>query len=420
MKRPLHYISTGFGVIVIVLCLALPAQAARSSENKELYEELDILAKALHFVREHYVDDVDDEELVYGAIRGMMETLDPHSVFMTPDIYRELQLDTRGRFGGVGIEVSVRDHYLTVIAPIEGSPAHRAGIQAGDKIVAIDGKSTKNMSLAEAVKLMRGRRGTKVQLSIQRNGRRNPLHVTVRRDIIRIQSVRSVEDLGGGLAYMRISSFQQDTSAALEKALRELQDNGEKGLRGLLVDLRNNPGGLLQEAVAVTDRFLEEGVIVSTKSRIEPVREQKAHKEGTYPEFPIVLLVNGGSASAAEIFAGALQDHNRALVVGTPTFGKGSVQTVYELERGAALKLTMARYYTPSGRSIQDAGIQPDIIVEVPKEETKDGESPETAVEVEMDVEDLEDIQKEKAISYLRQWAETGKKPKAQKRKSRK
>lgn len=395
--------------LCIALLLPLPLAAAKAKvEKDELYEELDFFAKALSFVRDNYVVAPNDKELVYGAIEGMLQSLDPHSVFMPPDVYKELQLDTTGRFGGVGIEVTVRDGLLTVIAPIEGSPASSADIRPGDRILQINGKTTKRMSLSDAVNLMRGRRGSKVTLQIGRNGHA-PFNVALRRDVIHVQSVRSVERLGDGLAYIRISAFQQDTSDALEEALNKLEQSPE-GLKGLIIDLRNNPGGLLTEAVDVSDKFLSKGVIVSTKSRTEPEVTQRAEKEGTHKDYPIVLLVNGGSASAAEIVAGALQDNKRAILVGEQTFGKGSVQTVFDMGNGAALKLTVARYYTPNGRSIQSEGIRPDIIVapkiheqevRVSKDMSGKGKAkPEEEESFSVSVE--EDVQKEAAINYLR------------------
>lgn len=395
-----------------VLLLPLPLSAAKAKVNRDdLYEELDFFAKALNFVRENYVESPDDKELVYGAIEGMLQSLDPHSVFMPADVYKELQLDTTGRFGGVGIEVTVRDGVLTVIAPIEGTPASSADIRPGDRILQINGKTTKHMSLGDAVGLMRGRRGSKVTLQIGREGRA-PFNVRLKRDVIHVQSVRSVEQLGDGLAYIRISAFQQDTSNSLEEALNKLEQS-PAGLTGLIIDLRNNPGGLLTEAIAVADKFLDKGVIVSTKSRTEPEIKREAMKEGTHKNYPIILLVNGGSASASEIVAGALQDNKRAILIGEQTFGKGSVQTVYEMGNGAALKLTVARYYTPSGRSIQSEGIRPDIIVapKIHEQEirvSQDMSEKDKAKSHDEDEEESftisveEDVQKEAAIDYLR------------------
>lgn len=398
---------------IFLLLVAVPLQAARQEAGGELYENLDLFTKALHFVRENYVEEPNDKELLSGAIHGMLSTLDPHSVFMPPADYRELQLDTKGRFGGIGIEVTIKDDWLTVIAPIEGTPASQVGIRAGDRILKINGKSTKGMSLSDAVKLMRGRRGSRVLLVIGRKDRKQPLQVSLQRDVIRILSVRGIEELGDGLAYIRISAFQQDTSKSLDQALQKLEGPDGSALKGLIIDLRNNPGGLLNEAIAVADRFLQEGVIVSTKGRTQNLLEQFAHAEGTHPAYPIVLLVNEGSASAAEIVAGALQDHGRAVLVGTKTFGKGSVQTIFELGDGAALKLTVARYYTPSGRSIQDEGVHPDIVVKSEPKEVeikKDSETPAEEVTAAV-IEVEEDRQKQAAIDYLRKTVSTAKSP---------
>ncbi len=421
----MKYRALWFGTLFLVLVAgALPAQAARQEIGKDLYKNLDLLSKALHYVREHYIEDPDDQKLLHGAIRGMLSTLDPHTVFMPPADYKELQLDTKGRFGGIGIEVTVRDDVLTVITPIEGTPASRAGIRAGDQILRIGAISTRGMLLGEAVKLMRGRQGSKVRLLIRRKKTGKNFTVSLRRDIIRILSVRGLEDLGEGLAYVRVSSFQQNTAKELDRSLRKLEGKNREQLRGLVIDLRNNPGGLLQEAIAMADQFLEKGVIVSTKGRNQPAHEQEARSEGTHPSFPMIILVNEGSASAAEIVAGALQDHGRAVILGMPTFGKGSVQTIFELGRGAALKLTVARYYTPSGRSIQAEGIQPDILIgSDPKEATvrrpgaireKDlkrhlksegAESDSNEITIEFEG----DPQKQAAVDYLRSWAIFGK-----------
>jgi len=379
-----------------------PVGAASKAKQADLYEELDLFAKALHFVRENYVVSPDDQELLYGAIQGMLQSLDPHSVFLPPEIYKELQLDTTGRFGGVGIEVTIRDGLLTVITPIEGTPASRAGLRSGDRILRINGKSTRHMTLGDAVKLMRGKRGSKVNLRLARNGRGQPFNVALRREIIRIKSVRGVEELGDGLAYIRISAFQEDTAKSLERALRDLEKKPD-GLHGLILDMRNNPGGLLTEAIEVSDKFLGKGTIVSTKSRGAPKQKRIARQDGTHPDFPIIILVNGGSASAAEIVAGALQDNKRATVLGTTTFGKGSVQTVFEMGDGAALKLTVARYFTPSGRSIQDHGIKPDIIVKaIIKEEVIELEESKGEAKESFSIEVEEDTQKQAAIELLR------------------
>jgi carboxyl-terminal processing protease len=334
--------------------------------DRSLYQQLDLFTKVLELVRENYVENVNDKELMYGAIRGMLSTVDPHTLFMPPEVYNELKVDTQGRFGGVGLEITSKDNVLTVITPIEGSPAEKAGIKEGDKILKIDTLSTRDMPLSDAVNKMRGSRGSRVHLVLLHEGSKKPYEVTLTRDIIRLKSVR-YELLDDDYGYIRITSFQEGTTEELRRALQALKDAVKKksngSLKGLVIDLRNNPGGLLDEAVSVSDLFLDSGTIVTTKSRTKEIDRRTAIKEGTEPDYPIVVLVNGGSASAAEIVAGALQDHKRATLLGTQTFGKGSVQTIFDLGDGAGLKLTIAKYYTPRGRSIQAEGITPDIQV---------------------------------------------------------
>lgn len=328
----------------------------------ELYKGLDLFTKILHLIKEDYIETVQDKEVIYGAIRGMLSTLDPHSVFMPPDVYKELKVDTEGRFGGVGLEVTVKNNNLTVITPMEGTPAQKAGIHEGDRILKIDGVSTKELGLAESVRKMRGNRGSRVNLQLLHENSKEPFEVTLVRDIIKIRSVRS-EILDDEFGYIRISTFQEKTSEELKKALTDLHKKSKNSLKGLILDLRNNPGGLLDEAVNVSDLFLDSGTIVTTASRIQEIDKRVATKKDLQPTYPIVIIVNGGTASAAEIVAGALQDHKRATILGTQTFGKGSVQTVFELGDGSALKLTIAKYFTPNGRSIQAEGITPDIVV---------------------------------------------------------
>jgi len=365
------------GILVCLLFPSFPADAKKKASPDEskasgsqeakssaqLYKDLDLFTKVLTLIREDYVENPNDRDMVYGAIRGMLATLDPHSVFMPPDVYRELKVDTEGKFGGVGMEVTVKDNFLTVVTAIEGSPAQKAGVREGDRILKIDGVATRELGLSEAVRKMRGARGTKVTLSLLHTGSRDPVEVTLARDIIHLKSIRW-EMPEEGFGYVRITSFQEDTAEDLEKALEALNHKAKGGLKGLVLDLRNNPGGLLDEAVDVCDLFLESGTIVSTASRNHEVDKRVATRSGAEPTYPIVSLVNGGSASAAEIVAGALQDNKRAVILGTRTFGKGSVQTIFELGDGAALKLTVAKYYTPKGRSIQAEGIHPDVVVE--------------------------------------------------------
>ncbi|MBI2083625.1 MAG: S41 family peptidase [Deltaproteobacteria bacterium] len=405
-------------LLILLIGLSSPSYSEKKEvkNNEDLYKHLDLFTKVLHFVQINYVEEVSEKDMIYGAIRGMLATLDPHSAFLSPDIYDELKVDTEGKFGGVGIEVTMKDNILTVVSPIEGTPAYEAKIREGDKILKIDEVSTREMTLPDAVKRMRGKRGSKITLTIKRENR-EPFNVTLIRNIIRIQSVRS-ELIEGGYGYLRISSFQEETGKELEKSLKKFKEP----LRGLIIDLRNNPGGLLDQAIEVADRFLKEGTIVSTVSRNEETDKQEAVKAGNEPDYPIVVLINGGTASASEIVAGALQDHKRAVLLGTQTFGKGSVQTIFEVGQGAALKLTVARYFTPSGRSIQAEGIKPDLMVSTPEsaeaiklserlvrekdlkghlegEKEKNGKkSAEAEEETEID------FQKEAAINYLKSW----------------
>lgn len=351
----------------LILLLLIAGGGARHGviAIEDTYERIKVFTEVLSLVQSNYVDEVNPKDLIYGALKGMLETLDPHSAFMPPDIYKEMQVETQGSFGGLGIEITVKDRQLTVVAPIEGTPADRAGIQAGDRILKIDGKPTKDMTLMEAIKKMRGPKGTKVTITIWREDFTEPRDIALVREIIEIKSVKS-KDLGDGIAYVRIASFQERTGRDLEKALDVIERGG---MKALVLDLRNNPGGLLSQAVGVADKFLEKGrLIVYTEGRVKN-QDLKftAEHNGNHEHFPMVVLVNGGSASASEIVAGALQDWNRAVILGTQTFGKGSVQTVIPLSDGSGLRLTTAKYYTPKGKSIHNKGITPDIIVEPPK-----------------------------------------------------
>jgi carboxyl-terminal processing protease len=332
---------------------------------EDTYEKLKVFTEILSLVQSNYVDDVNSKELIYGAIKGMLETLDPHSAFMPPEAFREMQVETHGSFGGLGIEITVKDRALTVVAPIGGTPADRAGIQPGDRIVKIEGQVTKDMTLMDAVSKLRGPRGSKVTISILREGSPEPMDVTLVREVIEVKSIRSKE-LGDGIYYVRITSFQERTAKDLEAALERAE---KANTTALVLDLRNDPGGLLNQAVAVSDMFLDKGqLIVYTQGRIknQDLRFTAEHSNGL-PRLPMVVLVNGGSASASEIVAGALQDWKRAVILGTKTFGKGSVQTVVPLTDGSGLRLTTAKYFTPRGRSIHGIGIMPDIVVELPK-----------------------------------------------------
>lgn len=325
------------------------------------YEQLKLFATVFDLVQRNYVEDVNPQKLIYGAIQGMLTSLDPHSSFLTPDEYKELQVETKGVFSGIGIEISMKDGIITVVSPIEGTPADKAGIKANDKIVKIGDKSTKDMTLIEAVKLLRGEKGTQVKITIFREGWTQTKDFTLTRDVIPIKSVRW-QRLEDGYGYVRISNFQTNTTSDFEKALSELE--GKNGLKGLILDLRNDPGGLLDQAVSVSNEFIDSGLIVYTDGRMADQKMRfEAHPKKHIRKYPIVVLVNEGTASASEIVAGALQDHRRAIIMGTQTFGKGSVQTIIPMDDGSAVRLTTARYYTPNGRSIQAKGITPDIIV---------------------------------------------------------
>ncbi len=330
---------------------------------KERYSDLQIFTKVLNLVQQYYVEEVDMKKLIYGGVKGMLQELDPHTNFLPPDVYREFESETSGEFGGLGIEITLQNDILTVIAPIEDTPAWEAGIQAGDKIVEINGESTKGLSLAEAAQRMRGKRGSKVRMGIFREGFEKPREFVVARGVVKLKSVKFT-DLEDGYGYIRLTSFIENSGSDFEKVLKEIQKRS-KNIRGLIIDLRRNPGGLLDQAVKISDLFLEDGVIVSTIGRNKREKEViYAKKDGTYSGFPVIVLVNEYSASASEIVAGALQDNKRALIMGQTTFGKGSVQSVVKLGDGSGLKLTVARYYTPSGQSIQSVGITPDVIVE--------------------------------------------------------
>ncbi len=329
------------------------------ADTEDVYRNIEIFTEVLRQIEKSYVEPQDPQELIYGAIKGMVHNLDPHSSFMTKEEYRELMLETKGSFTGIGVEITVKDNVLTVVSPIEGTPAYKVGMKAGDKIIKIENKRTKDMSLMEAVKKIRGPKGTKVNLTIMREGEAKPLEFSITRGVIPLISVRQYF-LTPEIGYVRISNFQSKTAKDLSAALEEMEKGRE--IKGLILDLRNNPGGLLSQAIEVSDLFLNSGLIVSTKGRISSQNiTATAHTDKKPRTYPIIVLVNSGSASAAEIVAGALQDNKRAIVLGTRTFGKGSVQTILPLSDGSGLRLTTARYYTPSGKSIQLSGIVPDI-----------------------------------------------------------
>lgn len=334
--------------------------------GRESYEDLRVFAEAISLVQKNYVEEVDTKDLIYGAIKGMLSQLDPHTTFMTPDMYKEMQVDTKGEFGGLGIQISIKDKKLVIIAPIEDTPAWRAGLKAGDHIYKIDGEPTKDMTLSDAVKKMRGQKGTEVTLTILREGEKDPLEFTIVRDIIKLKSVK-YEMIEDNIGYVHLLQFQERTGRDLRKALKDLE---EQGMKSLVLDLRNNPGGLLKVAVEVSEVFLKKGkLIVSVKGREGDEEEYISSATDAREDFPMVVLVNEGSASASEIVAGALHDWGRAVILGTLTFGKGSVQTVFSLSDGSGMRLTTAKYYTPRGISIQNTGITPDIVVKAYTEE---------------------------------------------------
>ncbi|WP_457551705.1 S41 family peptidase [Desulfobacula sp.] len=350
--------------MVIAVCLFISITGVKTPlyANDKTYTSLKLFTDVLEELEKNYVDDVDAEELIHNAIKGMVGNLDPHSSFLPPEAFDELQDDTKGEFSGIGLVITMKNNILTVVSPIEGTPAYNAGIQAGDMIIKIDDKSTKDMALWEAVNLMRGPRNKTVLITIVRENEPKTLNFTLKRDLIPMESVRSVM-LEPGYGYLRITNFRMSTLDDIKKHLGTLESQ-KNGLKGLIIDLRDNPGGLLEQAVKISDLFLSQGDIVSIKGRDEKNTQVfKAYPSDDDRKYPIVVLINGGSASASEIVAGALQDQSRALIMGTTSFGKGSVQTVHPLKDNFGIKYTIARYYTPNGRSIQAKGIEPDIEV---------------------------------------------------------
>ncbi|MGN7610698.1 S41 family peptidase [Magnetococcales bacterium HHB-1] len=333
--------------------------------SKVTYEKLKVFSDALVLIKKNYVEEADEKDLLYGAIKGMLNTLDPHSSFLTPENFKEMKVDTRGEFGGLGIEITRGNRAIKVVSPIEDTPAFREGMKAGDLIVKIEEESTQDMTLMEAVKKMRGKPGTTIHLTVVREGESEPLEFTITRAVIKIQSVKSRLERSD-IGYVRIIQFNEQAYPLLKKAVKELHGKASgKKLKGLVLDLRNNPGGLLDQAVQIADAFLDKGRIVYTKGRISGKDMAfDAHPGDLSKGAPIVVLINSGSASASEIVSGALQDHKRGVIMGVRSFGKGSVQTIIPLEDGSGLRLTTAQYYTPDGRSIQAKGIEPDIRVE--------------------------------------------------------
>src|SRR5438067_472493 len=353
--------------LLVVLTLSLGGSvASKSADSSETYEQLKLFTEVLSIVQNQYVDQVPPKDLIYNAIKGTLRGLDPHSSFLDPDSYKEMQVETSGSFGGLGIEITLRDDVLTVVSPIEGTPAFRAGLLTGDRIVKIDGLVTKDMQLPDAVKRMRGKPGTKVTITVVREGWTEPKDFDIVREQIRVQSVRT-HDLGNGIAYIKLRQFQEQSPHDMDAALDKFE---KAGMKALVLDLRNDPGGLLTAAVEISEKFLEDGkLVVYTEGRVRNQNMRfSAHAKKAYTSLPMVVLVNQGSASASEIVAGALQDYGRAMVVGTQSFGKGSVQTIIPLSDGSGLRLTTAKYFTPKGRSIHGKGITPDIVVEAPKD----------------------------------------------------
>lgn len=359
-------IKAGFARFLIVVLLGmLPIQVLHAEENApkpDTYNKLKVFSEVLSLIESNYVEPVENDTMIDGAIRGMVKALDPHTSYLPPASYKEMQVETTGKFGGLGIEISIRDGVLTVVSPIEDTPAFKVGVKSGDKIIKIEDESTMDMTLQDAVSRLRGETGSPVTITIYRESFKAPKEFTIVRDIIKVRSVVKKlykKDIG----YIKIRSFSKNTSMDLDKALDDLS---KEGITKLILDLRNNPGGLLNQAVEVTDRFLSrENLIVYTKGRSDEQNMRfTSHDKVAGVSYPLIIMVNGGSASASEIVAGALQDLNRAVILGTPTFGKGSVQTIIPLSDGSALRLTTARYYTPSGRVIQENGIEPDIIIE--------------------------------------------------------
>ena len=370
MKRSLIILILGFiagGIFFNQIDkTALMAQAKNGSEDKNrVYEQLNLFGEVFDRIRSGYVEDVNSSDLISAAIRGMLTSLDPHSGYMPPESFQDMQVDTRGAFGGLGIEVTQEDGFVKVVSPMDGTPASEAGIQSGDFITHVDGEAILGLTLSEAVDKMRGPVGSEVSLTVVRNLDEEPFDIVIIRDVIKLTAARvRVED---DVIIVRVTTFNEQTTPNIKKGIKEKIDelSGKDNVSGFIIDLRNNPGGLLSEAISVSDMFLNQGEIVSTRGRNNGQAKRYSASKGDLAENkPIIVLINGGSASASEIVAGALQDHKRAVILGTKSFGKGSVQSVIPLGENGAMRLTTARYYTPSGRSIQALGVVPDIIVE--------------------------------------------------------
>ncbi|HEA84021.1 MAG TPA: S41 family peptidase [Thermodesulfobacterium geofontis] len=405
-KKIKFYLFLSFTLIISLLVFNF-GFSKEKNENQEIYKYLKLFSQVLRLIEENYVKDVSPKDLIYGAINGMLSSLDPYSSLMKPDEYKELEIETKGSFTGIGIEITIKDEILTVVAPIEDTPAWKAGIKPGDKILKINGKSTKGMSLLEAVKLLRGPKGTKVTITILRN-EKDIKEITLVRDVIPIKSVKT-KVLEPGYAYVRITSFQEKTPKELIKALEELENTQQ--IKGVVLDLRYNPGGLLSSAIEVADEFLENGIIVSIKGKNKDAQMEfkaKPNPPQRKHPYPIAILINHGTASAAEIVTGALRDNNRAIVLGQKSFGKGLVQTVIPLEENYAVKLTTAYYYTPNGICIDKIGIKPDI--EIPEVEISEKKDSKEEKEVFKHFPDPEkDFQVKMALSILKKVKEISK-----------
>ncbi len=368
-RRTGTYAAVGAAFVAGVLVGPIMGAGAQEGGRAETYRLLNLFGDVFERIRAEYVEPVNDRDAIENAIQGMLSGLDPHSSYMNPRMYRDMQVQTRGEFGGLGIEVSQEGGYIKVISPIDETPAARAGVRPGDLITHLNGNSVQGLSLQEAVEQMRGERGTSIRITIRREGAERPIELSITRDVIRPQVVRFRME-GNDIGYIRLSSFNEQTEAALRRAMQQLRQQAGANLRGLVLDLRNNPGGLLDQAVQVSDDFLDQGEIVSTRARRQEDAQRWNARSGDIAQgLPIVVLINAGSASASEIVAGALQDHRRAVVMGVKSFGKGSVQTVMPIPGNGAMRLTTARYYTPSGRSIQATGIEPDIEVLATRED---------------------------------------------------
>jgi carboxyl-terminal processing protease len=376
LTKPLRIVLLGLIIIGLTLVPGSPVHAENTGKSPD-YKALKLFSDVLIMVRKNYVKDVPDKELIQGALNGMLQSLDPHSSFLTEDMFKELQVETKGEFGGLGIEITLENGILTIVSPIEDTPAFKAGLKPGDKIIKINGESTKNITLQKAVKMMRGPKGSKVTVTIMREGFRKFKDYAITRDIIHVHSVKK-EQLEPGYPYIKIVNFQESTDTDLQAAIKDLGD--DENIKGLIIDLRNNPGGLLDQAVKVSNLFVDKGLIVYTDGRGKDQRmEFRANRVSKHFKFKVAILINEGSASASEIVAGALQDHDRSVIFGTKSFGKASVQTIIPLPDGSGLRLTTAYYYTPKGRHIQKTGIQPDVDMKAEVQKQQEDELEEEA-----------------------------------------